>query len=249
MDLVIGVPVYEGKSYVFNKFIENQIAIKKATKIQTTILFSTENPDYASKLNQMLRNTPLDYKVIVFNINPELNYQINNITLARESIREEFIKTDAKYLAFIDSDLIFNKNLLNFLTSKINNYDVIYNSYILHNDKVCNNGLGTCVIKRKVLEKIKIRCTIFLNPYSYIDEGYYFEMDTLHAGFKILQGAFVTSCHHSDNNAVHRLDPREKTRWEKTVHSRLARYMLSLFINYRPIMALTAKFRRILKIY
>lgn len=249
MDIVIGVPVYEGKSYVFNKFIENQVKIKRTTTLETTIIFSTEDRNFASKIERMLINTPLDYKIITFNINPELNYQINNITLARESIRQEFLKTNAKYLAFIDSDLTFDINLLNILINKLDQYSVIYNSYILHNNKVCNNGLGTCLIKREVISKIRIRCSIFLNPYSYIDEGYYFEMDTLHAKFRILQGAFVTSCHYSNNNEIHRLEPREKTRWEKTVHSRMGRYILSIFINIKPLIKITARIRTLLNIW
>ena len=129
MDIVIGVPVYEGKSYVFNKFIENQVKIKKSTALETSIIFSTESPDYASRLDTMLNNTGLDYKIVVFSINPELDFQINNITLARESIRQEFLKTNAQYLAFIDSDLTFDKNLLNILIGKLQQNDVIYNSY------------------------------------------------------------------------------------------------------------------------
>jgi hypothetical protein len=249
MDIIIGVPVYAGKSYVFSKFIENQIKIKNSTTFKTKIIFSTEDPDFASQLENQLKNTELDYSIVIFYRDPELNYQINNITLARESIRQEFLKTSAKFLAFIDSDLTFNINLLSILINKLNNYDVIYNSYLLHNNKVCNNGLGTCIIKREVLAKIKMRCSIFLKPYMYIDEGYYFEMDTLHAGFKIVQGAFVTSCHYSSNTEIHRLEPREKNRWEKTVHSRLARYSLSLFINIKPAIYLTARIRTILNVW
>jgi hypothetical protein len=237
MDIIIGVPISENKLYSIENFIGNQLKIKQKTPVKTSIVFSTEDSKFADRLNGILINSKLDFNIIVFDLDKEKNDKLTNITLAREAIRQEFLKTDAQYFAFIDSDLLFNENLLNILQNKIKNFDVVYNSYLVHNNKVCNNGLGTCLIRRKVLENIKFRCLIFEQDVSYIDEGLYFELDTLNSGYKILQGAFVTSCHYTNEKDFHRMEPRAKTRWEKTFHSRLIRRTLSFFVNITPIMA------------
>jgi hypothetical protein len=238
MNIVIGIPISEKKSYIFDKFINNQIKIKQKTPIQTQIIFSTEDSKFADKINILLTNSELDYKIVVFAIDPEKSDRLTKITQAREAIRIEFLKTNSEYLAFFDSDMLFNPNILNILYSKIDKFDVVYNSYLVHNNKICNNGLGTCLIKRQVLSKIKFRSLTLYKYGAYIDEGFYFELDCLHLGYKILEGAFASSCHYSNPTDFNRLEPCEKGRWEKIVHSRLARYILSMFVDIKPIMSL-----------
>jgi hypothetical protein len=237
---MIGVPVGEKKSYILNMFIKNQVKIKNKTQSNTTIIFSTEDSEFAGQLNNLLLDSKLDYKIIVFNVNSELNERLTNITLAREAIRHEFLKMNSQFLAFFDSDMLFEADILNILLKKIDGFDVVYNSYLVHNKKVCNNGLGTCLIRKEVLSKVKFRSLTLYEYGAYIDEGLYFELDTLHSGFRILQGVFATSCHYSNKQEFNRLEPRQKNRWEKTVHSRFVRRTISLFVNIRIAMSLLA---------
>lgn len=241
--IAIGIPICAKQSYVLDKLIKNQEQIKAATPQPTIIIFATEEFEFAVRLKKQLATTQLDYRIIFFIPDSGKYYKLANITAAREAIRHTCMELDADYLLFVDADILLDPNVLNVLLAQ--KQDVVYNSYLVHIKQVCNNGLGTCLISQKVLGMVRFRHLIpsenpiLLYKYNtFIDECLYFELDALHAGFRIKQGTFVSSCHYSSGSKFNRLNPSPRTRWEKIVHSRLARRILAVFVNITPVLLL-----------
>jgi hypothetical protein len=156
--------------------------------------------------------------------------KLERITNARNKVREQFLNSDENILLMLDSDIEMAKGIWKF--PEWSTWDILYNSYIVHNGKVCTNGLGCTLIKRKVLEEIPFRCGISGEKrYNFIDECIYFELDALKKGFKTKHGVFIET-----NHTGRILKPRERTRKEKIMNCYLYRRFLSLFVDCYPIM-------------
>ena len=245
MSVIIGVPCCEKQSYVVERFIRNQEEIKQATKTKTRLTFATEEPAFAKRLEVLLVNTSLEYDIIHFTADVGQYYKLVNITRAREAIRQHTTLGKSDYLLFVDFDIILDPDVVNVLLEEIRGYGAVYNSYLVHTGNVCTNGLGTCLIRREVLEQITFRCLIGSeNPIwlykwnAFIDECLYFELDTLSKGYRLKQGTFVTSGHYSGVLKVRWLLPAPRTRAEKVIHSWPVRRCMALFVNVAPVMLL-----------
>jgi hypothetical protein len=221
--ITIGTPISREKAYILDKFLDYYKNYK--------IIFCTEDIDFASELRVKCGD---NVRVVCFLQKKEKYYKLTNITRARERIREVFLNTNSDYLLFIDSDILVNP-------SSLPNGDVVYNSYLVHSGHLCNNGLGICLISRKVLKQIKFRSYIYepLIEYDFfIDECLYFEMDALSKGFKIKHGC-STSTHYSNEMQYKELNQstgiRISYKERLLLHHHVLRKFVSLFVN-TPLM-------------
>jgi len=141
--------------------------------------------------------------------------RIWNIVSARNAIREYFLQSDADFLIFMDSDMIFEAEIVNKLLEFANFYDVVYNGYLDRgNPKGINlTGFGGTLIKRCVMEKVAFRCKE--KNGRVIDEGVYFEFDLVKLRAKIYRGFIAYSEHHDPENPPSICYPRKLTRWER----------------------------------
>jgi hypothetical protein len=154
--------------------------------------------------------------------------KLERITNSRNKIRQKFLESDESILLMLDSDIEMAKGIWE--VPEMGGWDILYNSYLVHNGNVCTSGLGCTLIKREVLEKIKFRCGISgEKKYAFIDECLYFELDAIKAGFRVKEGVFIET-----NHAGRILKPRERTRKEKISYA--VRICMHPFVDCYPIM-------------
>jgi choline kinase len=156
--------------------------------------------EFAEKLKNMLAKHNLKADVITFGINKPKNARdrIWNIVVARNAIREYFLKSKADYLIFMDADMIFDPAIVNKLVEKAEKgYDVVYNGYLDRDGRGINlTGFGGTLIKRGVMEKVFFKC----KERRVVDESVFFELDLVRVrargiqGFSRLQRALREKC-------------------------------------------------------
>ncbi len=249
MKAIIGVPVNRKGSYIINKFIENQRAIKETSKIQTQLVLATEEQDFSNELQSKFSGTSLDYRIINFQVKrPEwAKDRIWAITQAREEIRKFSIISDADFLIFLDCDMTYGNDLVNELIKETEKgYDVVYNCYLLKNGRLTLNGFGGTLLTQSVFKSVPFRCYETSDHTAVVDEGFFFEMDLMRKKANIFSGIISESAHFVSPNVFLSLKPRNLSFLEKIKSSYLIRKFISLFTDSPKVMVIFTKIGYIL---
>ncbi|TDA25330.1 MAG: hypothetical protein DSN99_08530 [Archaeoglobi archaeon] len=233
--VIIGVPISPQTEYLLEKFLKNQKEIQEKTRVDVKTVFATEDEQFAKKLRTCCKEYGINCEVILFEAKRPLNAKnrIWNIVAARNAIRDYFLNSNAEYLVFIDSDMIFDPDILNKLIEKVKKgYDVVYNGYLDKDGLGINlTGFGGTLIKRRVMEKIVFRCKE--NNGRVIDEAVFFEIDLFKMGAKVFRSFLAYNEHHGKTTAI--CHPRELKLTEKIRNSpyfRVPIHMISATLGY-----------------
>ncbi|MDH7593728.1 MAG: hypothetical protein QHG99_05140 [Methanomicrobiales archaeon] len=243
MEIVIGVPINKKSGYILKEFLLNQEEIKKTSKFPTIIIFSTEDMDFCEILENHLVQTSLNYLILPFKIEkPEwARDRIWGLTQAREEIRKYCLNHNSPILIFMDSDMIFDPQIVNKLVDKSHEgYDVVYNCYLLKSGRITFNGFGGTLIKIKILKDVPFRCYETIKG-SVVDEGFLFEMDLLKMNTKIFSGILCESAHYISADFYLKMVPRSLSGLEKIKSLQIIRKFISHFSGNPRIMILLAK--------
>lgn len=239
MKVIIGVPINKQGSFVLDKFLKNQEIIKKNTITPTSLIFTTDEVGYVEELKSKLNTCQLDFEIITFDLIKPIwsKNRIWSITQARESIRKYSTANNADYLIFFDCDMVYENTVINDLINKAETgFDVVFNSYLLKNGKLVMNGFGGTLINRKIVETVPFRCYQTRKGDAVIDEGFYFEMDSLKKNAKIFRGIIADSIHFCNQTTFLILKKRPLTSIEKIKSLPLMRITMAKFVENKSIL-------------
>lgn len=227
IDVVIGTPIHSDKAYIIDKFLSNQKQIQSSYPSSKLIL-ATDEYDFASELESLvnlwkLRGFVMRYEVIKPN---HAHSTIWNITCGREAIRKYMLsQTEAKYLLFLDADMVFDPSVVSTMQKEIQGYDVVFSGYPLQRYGIGLAGAGCLMLTRSVLEKVNFRCYEFENG-EVIFEDNVLEIDLFRLGSRVKKGFFVTISHFNSANEVKQITPQPVGTFRKLSNCQLVRYGL-----------------------
>lgn len=227
MDTIIGTPISRAGCYVIEKFLSNQKQIQNNYPSSELIL-ATSAYDFVGELEGLLNSFSLNGSVLFFSVvRPE--YARNNIwgiTCAREAIRKHTLsQTDARYLLFLDADMIFEPPVITVMKEAIQGYDVVFSGYPLRDHGIGLAGAGCVMLTRNILEKIMFRCYEFKNG-EVIFEDNLLEMDLFRLHARIKKGFFVSIGHYKSESEVKYISPQRVGILRKIANLPLLRYWL-----------------------
>ena len=227
IDVVIGTPINNAKAYIIDKFLYNQQKIQSSYPSSELILATVEY-NFASELKSLvnlwkLRGLVVHYEVIKPN---HAHSKIWNIACGREAIRKYMLsQTEAKYLLFLDADMVFDPSIVSIMQKEIQGYDVVFSGYPLQHYGIGLAGAGCLILTRNVLEKINFRCYEFENG-EVIFEDNVLEMDLFRLGNRVKTGFFTTISHFNSANEVKHITPQPVGTFRKLSNCQLVRYVL-----------------------
>jgi len=231
MKVVIGTTFAKLPIYILEYFFSNQIAIQKKYP-DLELIISTSNNNFKIDIPKELNCRVIKYQkssVISFDslFIPQKN-RIQDMVAGRNVVRNYFLKSDAEYFLSVDADMVYDPNIVSILMNEIKNSDIVMSGYMKKNHRL-GYSLGCALIRREVLEKVKFNCLIFpssLDMPNIIEDGWMFEYDAIHNGFKIKRGVFVEVEHIISERERLGVIPREITTWEKIKTNSVMRYLL-----------------------
>ena len=227
VNIVIGTPIYCQGAYVLDKFLSNQKQIQQSYPSSELILATSEY-DFIKELERLvsfwkLRGTVLFYEVV----KPDhARSSIWNVASGREAIREYTLsQTEARYLLFLDADMIFGPSVIKTMETEIQGYDVVLSGYPLHRYGIGLAGAGCVMLTRSILEKVKFRCYEFKNG-EVIFEDNLLEMDLFRLGSRVKKGFFLYISHYRSATEARHITPQPVGILRKIANCAFARYWL-----------------------
>jgi len=227
--VVIGTTFAKLPMYILKEFFNNQKEIQRYYP-DSELVVSTSDNNFRTDI-------PDKYKIIKYQKQlvsdtdklfiPQKN-RIQDMVAGRNVVRNYFLKSDAEYFLSVDADMVYDPNIISILMNEIKNSDIVMSGYMKKNHRL-GYSLGCALIRREVLEKVKFNCLIFpssLDMPNIIEDGWMFEYDAIHNGFKIKRGVFVEVEHIISERERLGVIPREITTWEKIKTNSVMRYLL-----------------------
>lgn len=229
VDVVIGTLVIRKASFALNKFLENQKEIQDDYP-DSELIIATDEPDFITELREKLETYGIKGSIIEY-VTEKPDYaesRIWSITSGRNALREYILKkSEARFLLFIDSDMICDPDVISILEKQIDgDYSVVHSGYLLRHFGVCLIGLGCSMIKKDILRKISFRCIEFEN-HEVIDEGTLFEMDLVNFHGRIKKGIFLRIDHFTDEDNAISIEPGKISIFRKITTHLYIRYVLT----------------------
>ena len=227
MEVVIGTPIARQGSYLIDRFLANQKDIQAACPSSALVL-ATSEPDYVDDLKSLVDSPHLRAEVIHYQV-AKPDYACSrlwDIAGAREAIRKHTLAhTDARYLLFLDADMIFDPSVVATLQSEIQGYDAIFSGYPLRDHGLGLAGNGCVMLSRSSLEKLEFRCYEFRNG-EVIFEDNVLEMDLFRLRRRVRKGFFVPITHYSSHGDFRHVEPQRVGLARRMVNWPPARYAL-----------------------
>ncbi len=227
MNVVIGTPIHRQGSYVLDKFLSNQKQIQQ-TYPSSELILATSEYDYIKELESLvsfwkLRGTVLLYEIV----KPDYaRSNIWNIACGREAIRQYTLsQTEARYLLFLDADMIFEPSVIKIMEKEIQGYDVVFSGHQLRHYGTGLAGAGCMMLPRSILGKIRFRCYEFKNG-EVIFEDNVLEMDLFRLGSRIKKGFFLSISHYTSATEARHITPQPVRILRKITTCAFARYWL-----------------------
>ena len=227
MNVVIGTPVHRQGAYVLDKFLANQQQIQRNYP-SSDIVLATNEKDFVEELERLLRFWGLRGKVLPYQTTkPEhARSSVWNIACGREAIRDYVLsQTYARYLLFLDADMIFDSSVVIVMEREIQNHDAVFSGYPLRRYGIGLAGGGCFMLTRSILEKLRFRCYEFKNG-EVIAEDTVLEMDLFRSGGRINKGFFIPITHYENSTEGKHIEPQRLGRWRKIANNNFIRYML-----------------------
>jgi len=235
-NIIIGAPVCRHGSYAFDKFLSNQSDIQLRYPSSELILATSEK-DFLPELNQLTHPLQLKVTIIHYEVTKPVYAQSNlwDIAAGREAIRQYVqLQTKAKYLLFLDSDMIFDPSVVEIMDREVQGYDAAFSGYPLRHYGIGLAGAGCMIINRNTLEKLNFRCLEFKNG-EVIFEDNVLEYDLFRLHCRVKKGFFLHIAHHVGPGEVKYIAPQPTGFARMISNTGLFRYMLirtSIAIHY-----------------
>ena len=235
MDIVIGAPISRQASYLIDKFLSNQKDIQRAYPSSQLVLATSEHdfiPDLELRLDSSLRAKVIHYEVA----KPDhARSRLWDIAGCREAIRRYTLsQTAAKYLLFLDADMVFDPSVVAVLRREIQGHDAVFSGYHLRDHGLGLAGNGCVMLNRSTLEKLEFRCYEFKNG-EVIFEDNVLEMDLFRLRLRVKKGFFVPITHHMSPNESRHTEPQPLGLARRLANWPPARYALiraSIALHY-----------------
>jgi hypothetical protein len=227
LNVVIGTPINREGAYVLDKFLANQREIQRNYPSSEMVLATNES-DFIEELEGLLGSWGLRGEVVLYEtIKPEYaRSMLWNIACGREAIRNYVLsRTDARYLLFLDADMIFDPSVVTIMEREIQNHDAVFSGYPLRCYGIGLAGCGCVMLTRSILGKLIFRCYEFKSG-EVIFEDNLLEMDLFRSGGRIKKGFFVPITHHENATEGKHIEPQRLGLWRKITNNNFIRYML-----------------------
>jgi hypothetical protein len=236
LDVVIGTPIARRGSYLIDRFLANQKDIQLACPSSVLVL-ATSEPDYVEDLKSLVDSSQLRAEVIHYQV-AKPDYACSrlwDISGGREAIRTYTLAhTDARYLLFLDADMIFDPSVVAALQREIQGYDAVFSGYHLRDHGLGLAGNGCVMLNRSTLEKLEFRCYEFTNG-DVIFEDNVLEMDLFRLRRRVRKGFFVPITHHTSQTESRHVEPQPLGLARRMANWPPARYALirtSIALHY-----------------
>ena len=229
--ILIGTTLVSGYDYIIDEFLKNQKSIQKKYS-DSELIISTSDDNFKIDISKELNCRVIKYqKSSVISSDklfiPQKN-RIQDMVAGRNVVRNYFLKSDAEYFLSVDADMVYDPNIISILMNEIKNSDIVMSGYMKKNHRL-GYSLGCALIRREVLERVRFNCLIFPSSPdmpNIIEDGWMFEYEAIHNGFKVKRGVFVEIEHIINKKERLRVIPRRITSWEKIKANSVIRYFL-----------------------
>lgn len=234
--IVVGTPICRERANILHLFISNQKEIQQ-TRSGTELILATCENDFAEELKHLIKSMSLRGEVIQYEVSKPDYARSNiwNITCGREAIRRHVLRnTEASHLLFLDSDMVFEPQVIDKLEEAIKGYDAVFSGYHLRSHGKGLVGAGCLMLTRNILKKVSFRCYEFKNG-QVIFEDNLLEMDLFQMRGKIRKGYFVSIDHYINEKQANHIDPQKVDVIRRVTSSALVRYCLikaSVFLKW-----------------
>ena len=227
MNVVIGTPISRQTSYLIDKFLANQKEIQRGYPSSELVL-ATAEADFVAELQQLISSSKLRATVIHYAIAKPRHARssIWNIASGREALRKYALsQTEARYILFLDADMIFEPSVIAVMEMEIQGYDVVFSGYPLRQYGMGLAGAGCVMFSRSILEKLEFRCYEFKNG-EVIFEDNVLEMDLFRLGSRVKKGFFLSITHYASATESRRVTPQPVGPARRITNSAFVRYAL-----------------------
>ena len=233
--VIIGTTLTKTPAHILKNFFNNQKEIQENYP-NSELIISTSDDDFAINISGKLKCKIIRYQKPSINSSiiasdplfiPQ-KIRIRDMVEGRNVVRNYFLESDAEYFLSVDTDMLYDPEIISILINKIKSYDIIMSGYMKKNHRL-GYSLGCALIRREVLEKVKFNCMIFPSfpdmP-NIIEDGWMFEHDAVRWGFKINRGIFARIDHMINEKEKLRVLPRKTTSLEKIKNNSMIRYFI-----------------------
>jgi len=229
--ILIGTTLVSGYDYIIDEFLKNQKSIQKKYP-GSELIISTSNNNFKIDIPEELNCRVIKYhKSSVISSDklfiPQKN-RIRDMVAGRNVVRNYFLKSDAKYFLSVDADMVYDPDIISILMNEIKNSDIVMSGYMKKNHRL-GYSLGCALIRREVLEKVRFNCLIFPSSPdmpNIIEDGWMFEYEAIHNGFKVKRGVFIGIEHIISERKKLKVIPRRTTFLEKVKANSAIRYLI-----------------------
>jgi len=171
-----------------------------------------------------LRATVIHYAIC--EARPRARSSIWNIASGREALRRYALsQTEARYVLFLDADMIFEPSVIEVMEREIQGYDVVFSGYPLRQYGMGLAGAGCAMLSRSILEKLEFRCYEFKNG-EVIFEDNVLEMDLFRLGSRVKKGFSSLSTHYASATESRRVTPHPVGPARRITNAAFVRYAL-----------------------
>jgi len=227
VDVVIGTLIYREGAYIMNKFLANQRDIQQEYP-GAELVFAVNEADFVEELKQLINSSGVRADVILYDtVKPHYaRSRVWNVTCGRESLRKYMLsQTQAKYLLFLDADMIYEPDIVKIMQKEIQGYDIVFSGCPLRDYGIGLAGAGCVMISRSTLEKIRFRCIEFKNG-DVMFEDNLLELDSFRLRSRIKRGFFLHVSHYRSANEARNIEPHRVSLYQTITTSMLVRYVL-----------------------
>jgi len=236
LKIIIGTPAHSSGSYIIDKFLDNQREIQSRYPYCRLVLAASE-PDFAEELREKISRLKISAEVLpVSIIKPDYaKNRIWNIVSARNTIRDYFLNNaSAEKLLFLDSDMIYDPDVVKIMECNLSNHDILFSGYCLRDNRLGLAGAGCLLLPRKTVEKFPFRCLEYQNGETIFEDNL-LEYDLFSHHFRIKKGIFVNIKHYSSASKYYEIYPQKIKLCKRFSNSPFIRYCvigLSIILHH-----------------
>ena len=226
VEVVIGTPIYRRGAFILDKFLSNQKEIQNEYA-NCSLVFATNELDFADELKQYIHSYGLTAKVITYETDkPDYaRSSIWNIVSAREALRRYALSSEARYLLFLDADMIYDPAVVSIMRRKVKDCDVAQSGYLQSRVYAWGFGAGCLMLNKHILSKVSFRCFEFRNG-EVLTEDEVLDMDLFCQHARVRRGIFVRIKHYMNAQEYRAIEPQPVGRFRRITNSLMVRYIL-----------------------
>jgi hypothetical protein len=195
--IIIGVPICESKTYIWDKLRQNLSDIQAAYPGDCQVVFAVADSEKRfaheyklSEIGGVLFYVPGNW--------------IENIVSARNAIRHYFLTSKAEFLYMADCDMTVEADTLRKMLAQISGYDAVNAAYRIRQTGSWGFGSSPSLYTRDLMTRLQWRCK-WWGEKRFLAEDELMDFDLFLLGAKVNRGAFVTNTHYASAEVGHEL--------------------------------------------